>query len=93
MVGVGAVGGDGPPAESRHFTFRWTPDGYVEDEFLRGLHPLLGARLGLPAADFGLLFRQLGPSLALWRAAEVAALREQVTFVVSAIGRGLGAER
>ena len=32
--------------------------------------------LGLPAEDFFFLFQQLGPSLGLWRAAEIAALRE-----------------
>ncbi len=30
-----------------HVTFRSTPDGFVEDAFLRGLHPLMAARLEL----------------------------------------------
>ena len=31
----------------RHHTFRWSPAGFVEDEFLRGLHPLTATRLRL----------------------------------------------
>jgi SAM-dependent methyltransferase len=33
--------------------------------------------LRLPSRDFRILFQQLGPSLGLWRAAEIAAFREQ----------------
>ena len=51
----------------RHLTFRRSPDGFVEDELLRGLHPLMAARLRLsrlrnftierlPAADDVYLF-------------------------------------
>jgi acetyl-CoA carboxylase carboxyltransferase component len=51
----------------RHHTFRWSPTGFVEDEFLRGLHPLMATRLRLsrlrnfaieplPAADDVYLF-------------------------------------
>lgn len=39
--------------------------------------PALCRPLHLPAADCRLLLQQQGPSLALWRAAEVAVLREQ----------------
>lgn len=39
--------------------------------------PLAAARLHLPQPDFLTLLERQGPSLALWRAAEVAALREQ----------------
>jgi SAM-dependent methyltransferase len=36
------------------------------------------APLHLPSREFNILFKRLGPSLGLWRAAEIAALREQV---------------
>ncbi len=38
---------------------------------------LLQGQLRLNAGDFRLLFEQLGPSLGLWRAAEIAVFREQ----------------
>lgn len=38
---------------------------------------LLQGKLQLNAPDFRLLFRRLGPSLGLWRAAEIAVFREQ----------------
>ena len=31
----------------RHHTFRWSPDGFREDDFLRGMHPLMATRLRL----------------------------------------------
>jgi len=31
----------------RHYTYRWSAEGYVEDGFLRGLHPLMATRLRL----------------------------------------------
>jgi acetyl/propionyl-CoA carboxylase alpha subunit/acetyl-CoA carboxylase carboxyltransferase component len=31
----------------QHFTYRWGPDGYVEETFFRGAHPMLAKRLHL----------------------------------------------
>jgi SAM-dependent methyltransferase len=49
---------------------------------LRGSKSAPGAHgLYLPEADFRFLFTRLGPSLGLWRAAEIAALREQAQLM------------
>lgn len=68
VVVVAAGPGSPRMSSTRHYTFRPTADGFVEDDFLRGLHPLMATRLGLsrlrnftierlPAADDVYLFR------------------------------------
>ncbi len=66
VVVAGAAGSD-RMSSLRHHTFRTSADGFVEDQFLRGLHPLMATRLRLsrlrnfaieplPAADDVYLF-------------------------------------
>ncbi|HSB85078.1 MAG TPA: biotin/lipoyl-containing protein, partial [Ilumatobacteraceae bacterium] len=68
VVLAGAGSGSGRMSSLRHHTFRWSPEGFLEDEFLRGLHPLMATRLRLsrlrnfsierlPAGDDVYLFR------------------------------------
>jgi acetyl/propionyl-CoA carboxylase alpha subunit/acetyl-CoA carboxylase carboxyltransferase component len=47
VVVVVARAGSERMSSLEHYTFRLTPEGYREDDFLRGLHPLMAARLGL----------------------------------------------
>ena len=47
VVVVLAQAGSSGMSSMRHHTFRWSPEGFVEDEFLRGLHPLTATRLRL----------------------------------------------
>lgn len=55
------------------------------------LAPEAGAPLHLPVSDFQRLLRLQGPSLALWRGAEIAALREQpYTHPILDLGCGDG---
>ncbi len=65
---IGGPGGSTRMSSMHHFTFRPGEDGVAEDEFLRGLHPMMAARLRLsrlrnfhlerlPAADDVYLFR------------------------------------
>ena len=46
VVVVGRVGSE-RMSSLRHHTFRWSSEGFHEDDFLRGLHPLMAARLRL----------------------------------------------
>lgn len=68
VVVVVAKPGSEHMSSLHHLTFRQSPEGFSEDEFLRGLHPLMATRLGLsrlrnftiercPAADDVYLFR------------------------------------
>ena len=44
VVVVGEVGSERMSAMGHH-TFRWSPEGFREDDFLRGMHPLMATRL------------------------------------------------
>ncbi|MEP7115713.1 MAG: biotin/lipoyl-containing protein, partial [Ilumatobacteraceae bacterium] len=47
VVVVAARLGAERASSMRHLTFRWSPDGFAEDDFLRGMHPLMATRLRL----------------------------------------------
>ena len=47
VVVAGAGPGSDRMSSMRHHTFRWSPDGFREDDFLRGMHPLMATRLRL----------------------------------------------
>ena len=68
VVVAGAGPGSDRMSSMRHHTFRWSPDRFREDDFLRGMHPLMATRLRLsrlrnfsierlPAGDDVYLFR------------------------------------
>ncbi|MGZ4792761.1 MAG: biotin/lipoyl-containing protein, partial [Ilumatobacteraceae bacterium] len=68
VVATGVGPGSNRMSSMRHHTFRWSADGYLEDDFLRGMHPLMATRLRLsrlrnfsierlPAGDDVYLFR------------------------------------
>ncbi len=55
--------------EVRHLTFRPGPDGWLEDRFLRGLHPMVAKRLELwRFSNFALEFLTSPPGINLFRA-------------------------
>ncbi len=86
VVAAGVGPGSDRMSSMRHHTFRWSPDGFVEDDFLRGMHPLMATRLRLSRLrNFSIERLTAGDDVYLFRARATANPDDERLFALAEV--------
>ncbi len=76
----------GPEQGVRHVTFRSSPQGFTEDRFLRGLHPMMAERLRLwRLANFSLQRLPASPAIHLFRGVAHENVADERLFAIAEV--------